>query len=166
MALTVEDGTQVTNANTYISDVNFTDYCDARGLTYPATDSAREQLIIKAKDYLEGFRRQFQGFKVSADQALQWPRTGVYLDDYPVDSDEIPQILKDAQSRIAFDLQNGSFQAVGNSREVKSEEVQGAVRVEYFQSGSNVKNYRSKAVEDLLSPLLRAGGGAFFTVRV
>ena len=71
MALTIEDGTGVAGANTYLSEDEFAAYASARG---KIITGSLEQLIIQAMDYVETLR--FRGQKNSSDQALQWPRAG------------------------------------------------------------------------------------------
>ena len=52
MALIIEDGSIVEDANSFTTDAEFVAYADARGYTLPDTESVRDQLQIKAMDYL------------------------------------------------------------------------------------------------------------------
>ena len=97
MTLIIETGAKVAGSNTYVSDAEYVAYAAARGKSIGVDATAREIELIKSMDYIEGHRSEFKGIKVAFDQSLQWPRTGVYIDNYQIDSDVIPQELKNAQ---------------------------------------------------------------------
>lgn len=164
MAITVEDGTGVTGANSYISVVNAQAYATERGLAVTVTEAS----LIRACDYLESLRAQYQGVKTDEDQALQWPRYGAYLDGSSIDSDEIPDILPKAQAQLACDILAGTdIMPSSDGREVLSEAVEGAVSVTYAPTGVGVAQPALTAARALVDPLLSTVGGAsLFTVRV
>ena len=167
MALIVEDGTGVAGANSYIDADTARAYAAARGLSLPADDSAVESLLINAMDFIEAYRGQFQGRKVSATNPLQWPRVGVVLDGYPLPENVIPQALKDAQAQLAVDASSQELMPVGPGREVVMERVD-VVQVQYAESGvTNPQPVFTKA-EALLAPLLKSGlfGGSLRSIRV
>lgn len=162
MALTIENGTGVAGANSYISVTDARTYAAARGLTLPATEGAVEVLLTKALDYIEALRGEFQGIKTASTQALQWPREGAYLDGYELDVDEIPDVLPDAQAQLACDAYGAGtavdLMPAGTGREVIMERVEGAVQVQYAPSGTTAPQpYLTKA-RALLEPLLRGHG--------
>jgi len=72
MALVIEDGSVVPNANSYITVDEFKAWADERGISY-GTDQAVEQAIYRAMDWFE--RQFFIGNKANENQPLQWPRT-------------------------------------------------------------------------------------------
>lgn len=77
MALTVEDGTGLSAADSYISLADFKAYCDDRGYDYSAfSDTVIEQKLRLAADYIDGNYR-FKGTRESASQALEFPRDGL-----------------------------------------------------------------------------------------
>ena len=80
MAIVVEDGTGLANSTSYASVADFKDYHDCRGNDYAllgAGDPEIEQALVRATDYIDKrFGVRFKGIKGSADQALEWPRTG------------------------------------------------------------------------------------------
>jgi protease II len=97
MALIVEDGSLVANANSYITLAEYKAWADARGLTYSADDTTVEQQILRAMDYLE--RIEYIGNKANENQPLQWPRTEALIDGYYADATEIPKEVKTADLR-------------------------------------------------------------------
>lgn len=167
MALIIEDGTGVVGANSYIDATEARAYATARGLSLPVADAEVEQLLIKAMDFIEAFRGEFQGLKTSADQSLQWPRTGAALDGYDLAVDSIPTVLKSAQAQLAADANLQDLMPVGAGKEVVMEKVD-VVQVQYAETGdTNPQPIFTKA-EALLKPLLKSGlfGGVLRSVRV
>jgi hypothetical protein len=121
----VETGAGLTNSNSYVSESDLATYASDRGVTITGTAAV---LIIQAMDYLES--RQFLGTKSDIDQALQWPRFGVEVDAYYVDSDEIPTLLKQAEMEICIAIDGGVNPLANLGRETKREKV-GDLEVEY-----------------------------------
>lgn len=91
MALVVENGSNVSGANTYVTLAEFKAWADDRGITY-GNDADVTKHIYRAMDFIE--RQNFQGRKANETQPLQWPRTDVLIDGYYVDATEIPKELK------------------------------------------------------------------------
>lgn len=105
MALIVEDGSALTNAESYCSVAFATEYNAAFGNTdwteYVTED--REIALRRATQWLDNnFGTVWKGQKVSSTQALDWPRSGVSdQDGYGLPSDEIPLALKQACAEMA-----------------------------------------------------------------
>jgi hypothetical protein len=163
MALIVEDGSIVANANSYVSDADYTAYAAARGKTIGASAAIRDQELILAMDYIESHRAQFQGSKVSSAQALQWPRTGAYIDGFAIGSDEIPQELKSAQIEAAILANSTALLPSGNTQNVQSEKL-GELQISYFQNGS-WETLRTDSIDVYLDVLLDGDSG-IYTFRV
>ena len=52
--LIIENGNQIPNANSFVTDAEFTAYATARNLTVGATVEDREASLLLAVDYLTG----------------------------------------------------------------------------------------------------------------
>lgn len=83
--LVVEDGTEVTSANSYVSrafaDAYFNEVQDTVWLT--ADVHQREAALVKATRYLEQkYRLRWRGARAGATQVLSWPRRGVPIEDF------------------------------------------------------------------------------------
>jgi hypothetical protein len=156
MTLIVEDGSQVSNANSYVSDSDYTTYAAARGRTIGTSAANREIELIKAMDYIESHRDRFKGDKKSQSQALQWPRYNVELDGYAVDSDSIPQELKNAQMEAAILLNGSELLKTGSYQNVQREKL-GELEVSYF-SGGSYDLPRTDTIDVYLDLLLSASG--------
>lgn len=110
MALTIEDGTGVAGADSYValSEVVafLTAYEPASALTaWNALSTAeQERHCRRATQYLDlRYGSRFFGVRVDKDQALAFPRKGIVtLDGFELDEDEIPTSLKSACCEIAW----------------------------------------------------------------
>jgi hypothetical protein len=162
MSLVIEDGSVVAGAQSYASVQNLKDYASLRRLTLPEKTEEMEALLIKAVDYIESFRDKFRGHKKNDDQALQWPREHVYIDNDYFDSGAIPVELIQAQCQLAFDAIGGDLQATGSGQQIIRQKV-GPIETEYSDSGSSTVQRRFNKAEAFLKPLLRA---TFRTVSV
>lgn len=147
MTIIVEDGSIVTNANSYVTEAELTAYAVARGVTISGDP---EELLIKAMDYIEGL--EFIGVKYQYDQPLQWPRAYVMLDSYWIDQDEIPQLLKDAQCESAITI-DADIDPLANIDRVKQSTTVGVVSVTYAtgSSATTIVRKLSNKLRKLLS---------------
>jgi len=101
MPLTVEDGTLVAGADSYVSLDDADDWWAANGAPVAwtgLTDAAKEGRLRAAARYLQdGQRLPFTGAPHAWDQALVWPRVGALYFGIPVPSDAIPGAVIEAQ---------------------------------------------------------------------
>lgn len=164
MALTVEDGTGVTNADSYVSLSEIRTYATNRNLTLPAGDAEIEALARSAIDYLEGRRLEYKGTKSSSSQSLQWPRTdldedgiivGIEVDGFELGLTAIPKELKLAQCQLCIEINTGDILPTSSSFAVKREKVD-AIETEYaVKPGSESFIPEMPKVEALLEPLFK-----------
>lgn len=151
--IVVEDGTGLTNSNSYISETDFEAYASDRGITLTGDTN---NLLIQAMDYIEA--QPFKGYKNTEAQALQWPRGNVTIDGFYIDTTEIPQLLKDALCETAMGVDVGNNPLATEDRATKREKV-GDIEVEYMDGARN--STYLKAAESKLSKLLKAGSNGF-----
>lgn len=134
MTIIVEDGTNVPDANSYVSVAELVTYATERGIVLPSTDAEKEVLLMKAMDYIELLDKDYMGVRSYSDQELSWPRT-----QYETMMLGIPKELKKAQlilavAAITVDLAPVSS---GVTRSAKRQTV-GPITVEYATtSGDN-----------------------------
>jgi len=147
----VEDGSIVANANSYVSEAELSTFASNRGITLTGTAAV---LIIQSMDYIESLN--YKGFKLTDDQSLLWPRTGVIVDGYLISSDEIPQELKDGQMQTCIAIDEGNDPLQDSPRKTKREKV-GDLEVEYSDSSSSV--VINKKITATLKKLLDGGAG-------
>lgn len=78
----VENGTNIANANSYLSVANFKIYADAHGLSYAGkTDDQIGSALIRATAWIDAtYRARWPGVRTYSTQTLQWPRKeGIYV---------------------------------------------------------------------------------------
>lgn len=103
MALTVEDGSIVANANSYVSVGTADTYFEDRNSSEWAAASDEQKLacLLYAAQWLDN-RYDWQGQIVDDTQELMWPRIGVYDTQYrTISSTTIPSCLLAAQCEAA-----------------------------------------------------------------
>jgi hypothetical protein len=159
MTVTVETGAGIAGANTYITPDELRSFADARGTSLGSDDSTLEVYLIKAIDYLESMRDQFQGDKTDSDNPLQWPRSGVFIDGTEIDDDVIPTELKNAQAQLALESISVDLQptvSAGNSGAVASKKV-GDIEISYHDSDNRTQPSFTK-FNSWIAPLCKIRG--------
>lgn len=156
MAILVEDGSVVSGANSYATEAELTAYAADRAVTLTADTDV---LLIKAMDFIEA--QDYKGDKSTKGQPLQWPRDFVYIDGYAVDSDEIPELLKQAQMQTALSIDEGNDPLATIGRATKREKAD-VLEVEYMDNAASAPIIVS--ISRLLRKLLKSGSGSSFTV--
>jgi hypothetical protein len=176
MALIVEDGTGLLNAESYASVAEADAYHLARGGEASWVDldtDIKEQLLRKASDYLvESYRMRWKGVRNKQDQALDWPRTGVIHEEtfevingqfaypsYTVASNVVPREVKTATIVLALKAKAGELSA-DLERAVLSETV-GPLSVTYDRGSPEQKRYPQ--IDGMLTPYLK---GSSMTTRL
>lgn len=165
MALIIEDGSSVSNANSYITVAEARSFADLRNLLLPTSDADLEVLIIKAFDYLESL--DYKGVHANPPQSAEFPRRNLYLQGILFPESQIPYKLKQAQSQLTFEAVNTDLQPTGNGREVLKEKVD-VVEVQYAEKGINVARPTFTSVNSFLKDLIKGGlsSGHLTSVRV
>lgn len=164
MALTVETGVGLSTADSYISVADADTYHSSRGNVawddLDATDD-KEPALRRATDYMvQVYRTRWKGVRMQADQALDWPRSGVYSEPfmyggigeqpYLVDDDIVPTEVARACAKLALKAASAEL-APDLERATKREKV-GPLEVEYMDGQVQYKRYRE--IDDMLKPYL------------
>lgn len=164
--LIVEDGSIITNANSYNDIAAIKAYAALRGFALNDDDAITENQAILAMDYIESFRQNFKGIPtVGLLQSLSWPRTYVIVGEDEYLTDYIPPMLKSAQCRLVVDINKGidllpSFATLDRLKKNKT----GPLEKEWFESPSIAPVLT--AADALLAPLLEQSSFGLRTVRV
>lgn len=169
MTITIEDGTGVVNANSYIDLVDAVVL--AENLGSPTPDMTEADLIKGIRE-VHKYAAQFSGTRTHPEQSelCDWPRTNAtyYGELGVIAEDEIPSAVIQAQVLAAVDVHAGlKVSGINTGRSIASEAVSGAVSVSYFNNGSTSNSQRSEAVGEMLNPVLssttsQSGGGSGF----
>ena len=153
MALIIEDGSVVANANSFTTDAEFVAYALARNLTLPSTSAERDVLQIKAMDFVISNEDCMQGYRVDIDQELPFPRNGVIIYDFLVPSDKIPSTLKKAQMEAGVIAQTVDLLPSSSVQNVQREKLD-TLEVAYFKGGKK-STLNVQSVYTFLSPVLK-----------
>nr|WP_286948261.1 DnaT-like ssDNA-binding protein [Pseudomonas sp. UBA6718] len=102
MALTIEDGSIVAGADSYVEASDLVTYAGNYGRTIPADTSAQESLLRRA--YLQMAAMPWKGAPVSVDQTGAWPRYDVCRNGFALPSDSIPAQIKQGQMALATEI--------------------------------------------------------------
>lgn len=168
MPLIIEDGSAKSDADSYISVVDCDSYHSARGNTNweLLSTTEKEQAIVRAVDYMmQVYRFKWSGVRLTATQALDWPRSFVPIKDfeyaglngyttlggnYYYDSSVVPQEVKNACAELAFKAAGGEL-AEDLTQGVIREKVD-VLEVEYDKNSPQFKRYR--AIDNMLAAYL------------
>lgn len=109
MALIVEDGSIVEDADSFISAADAITYCTSMGLDFTTDVVQAEIQIRRAMEILIQRDNDFRGQLVDLSQSLPWPRKDDYQSDglvtlsngKTIAQDEIPKQLKNALCMLA-----------------------------------------------------------------
>jgi len=170
VTFTVEDGSGLSTANSYVSVAD----ADTYHATYTgstdwsgAENATKERALIAATQYLDiEHEGRWRGVKDSSTQSLAWPRCDAEdSDGYLIDSDALPQKLKDACCELALRVVLGDdlLGVVTEPGDVASESVTVgpiSTAVEYVNGRPDVGNSYPR-VESLLKSLLQETGRVY-----
>jgi len=157
MAIIVETGSGVPNANSYVTLSYCDTYFETKGYTtwVNGDDDLKECAIINACDYMETL--MWKGQKALSTYVLSWPRRGVYdADGYPIYSDTIPLQVQKAQCELAlrFFQNKAPLADVSSGDSYIIKEVVGPIEISY--SSSHPPNVQFPEVEALLRPWINS----------
>lgn len=165
--LIVEDGTEVTNANSYCDLDYIKHFCISRGLELPASDTLIITAAVLAMNYLESKNDKYMGHATSATQSLSFPRKLLKVNNYLRASDEIPKEIKDAQSYATYLITTGEDLQPLVGSEIVNEASVGSLSAKFKQNeivGDDGKNYFAP-VDDILDRLYVKDTGYRITKR-
>ena len=153
--LVVEDGSIVPGADSYVRLTEARALAAKYGIALPEDDTAAEAALRNGALYLGLQESAMCGRRVSASQSLSFPRTGISLYGFPVNSTTIPTQVIQAQIIAAVEYGKGTdVRASSDGRSTSMERVEGAVTVQYFDNGANGSTTTITAAIDALRPLL------------
>jgi hypothetical protein len=149
----VSYGTSPSNANSYVSYFELCEYCYKRNIPAPGTTADGDRVLLDAMHYLNSLDHLFQGYRRSDDQKLSWPRNGVVLYGWPLESDIVPEEIKQAQMELASYAVQNEVMTNDSNDNIKRESV-GSLSVEYFEGGQRTNPHLGRVMARL-SPLMR-----------
>jgi hypothetical protein len=157
MSLIVENGTGLSTAESYASvssaDTRLTSLGNTTWSTI--TTAEKEEALRRATRYMvQSYRSRWIGARSTSVQALDWPRTWVMIDGYPINANVVPADISNACIDLALKAAAGDL-APDLDRTVIREKV-GPLETEYAPHGTEYVRYRS--IDMALAPYLNGGG--------
>lgn len=169
MSLIVETGNGLENAESYASVTDANTRIALRGdAAWGALDTEqKERALRRATDFMTAnYRARWSGGRVSQNQSLDWPRSGVIVDGFAVPSTVVPAdvvracidlAIRASTSDLLPDLDAGSNQ-------IKVDKT-GPLETEYFQNNVDPQA-RFLAVDALLAPYFGTAGSGSGSIRL
>lgn len=174
MALVVEDGSGLPNADSYITIEEADAYLAKYGFDddsnwSSATDAEKEDAIRRAtQEYLEGiYYNCWRGSVRTYSQKLSWPRVGAHDDaGRVIGGTEVPDPIKEACAMVALNIRQGhsaitdGFERGSVTRETKKG-VGFELTTEYGSSagGSDSTQRRLRRADALIYPYVKGDSG-------
>lgn len=142
MAFTVEDGTGVEDANSYVTESEADAYHEDRGNTaWETTTAEKEPILVRASAAIDAlYGDMFPGERTfGRDQGLEWPRAdeneldGLVTDrdGESIGDDEIPVEIKQAVFELALREVATPGSAIPDVSRLKKRIKAGSVEIEY-----------------------------------
>ena len=153
--MVVEDGTGLSNADSFVSVAYADTYFSTRNVTAWASLTNKEALLIKATDYIEAvYSEAWKGTTLSDTQSLSFPRI---IDDATV----YPDRLLKAVCELAYKANSGDLLVDVEQRTI--EEKIDVISVKYAEYSDQKTQY--SMVYGLISPYLMSSGVSKKAVR-
>lgn len=155
MSLTLEDGSGIAGANSFIDTTYADGFHAVRGnAAWVGTLTAKEAALAKAFDYLCNEKRyRYRGTRTTAIQRAPFPRTGCSERGGPtLGPTDIPWRVKDAQAILALIALAGDLEVTLDRGGAVASESVGPISTSYF-AGANPERVHTGA-DGLLEPLL------------
>ncbi|MFA6711338.1 MAG: DnaT-like ssDNA-binding protein [Candidatus Caldatribacteriota bacterium] len=151
----------VVGTNSYVSLNEAEEYLSDRyGYATWQSSEYQEVALISAARLLDT-QLSWKYSKTESDQTMQWPRIGFDEAVFGFDEDTVPQIVKDAQCELAFDIiENGgikpAFQTQDDIKRIKADTVE----LEYRSMGmQKLDNSRIPShIKKMLKPFVSSIG--------
>ena len=146
--MVVEDGTGLSNADSFVSVAYADTYFTTRGVSAWASLTNKEALLIKATDYIEAvYSEAWKGVTLNDTQSLSFPRI---IDDATV----YPDRLLKAVCELALKANDGDLLVDVEQRTI--EEKVDVITVKYAEYSDQKTQY--SMVYGLISPYLLSTG--------
>lgn len=164
MALIVETGAGLADAESYASVTTFKAYCDKSGRAHAGyEDAAIEQALRRATQWLDArYSARFTGQWSKTAQRLEWPRAFVPWRDTFIASDVIPEQIVAATCEAAYRevVEPHSLSPDEPAARVKRDKV-GDVETEFALSSPGA-SIVLRVIDDLLYGLTKGRAAAYF----
>ena len=156
MTLIVEDGSGLSTSESYISVSDADARHTALGNTaWTGADAVKESALRRATQYMtQAYRQRWKGTRLLREQALDWPRYGVFVDNFYLDTVVVPDDVANACADLALRALTNDL-APDTERAVVREKV-GPLETEYAPYAPQSTSWT--AINMALAPYMKSGG--------
>lgn len=168
MTITVEDGTGLEDAVSYVAVADADAYHSAAGNSgWSGSEDVKEKALVRATRFVEQrFQRRFVGTRASYAQALSWPRDDAVSRDGFELVDMVPKQLKDAVCEYALRALTAALlpdptggATAGGVKRQRNKVGSLETETEWVEGSSPSMIPAYPAADLLLVPILRNGSG-------
>lgn len=158
MSIVVEDGTGLSNAESYLSVSGADSYHTNRGNdSWTGSDAVKEQALRKATEYLDN-HYQWIGDIYLTTQTLNWPRTFAYDSQGRAVNNIVPSKVENAAAELALLALSEDLVPVTTSSDYAKREKVGDLEIEYRDSAPASRQFTN--VDRILSGLYTSKAGS------
>lgn len=165
MALILEDGTGVEDANTYVSVQEARDIATSRGLVLSSDETILSGNLVSSADRITSYENRFSGVRMNGVQGLSYPRNRSYRYGSVYPNTSIPKELKLAQVTLAALINEGVEIWTSSSAGIKEETVGPLTTIYSDSAADSVGNPALPIIESILDPLFVQMGINFLVGR-
>lgn len=152
MPLIIEDGTGVSDANSYVDLAEARDIASVRGIALSDDNAELTTQLVRAADRITSYESEFSGVRTKDTQGLSFPRKGSFKYGSALQSDVVPSEIKRAQVMLADLIEQGYEIWTVQTNGIKREKV-GPLETEYADSSTeSVGNPVIPLIDSILSP--------------
>lgn len=162
MALIVETGEGLANAESLVDLPFLKSFASSRGHIISTDDAVLEQQLRKANDYIFSIEGGLKGVRATAGQSLPFPRRGLYAYGTEVAHDIVPLAVAWAVCQLVVE---GIDALPSSDGRIVASETVGPISTTYAQSGT-LSSPSLPRVETFLKPFLITGSFPLTAVRV
>lgn len=165
ITFTVEDGTGVTGATTYLSLADAEQIVEDYGLAWAsgATDDEKKVALNNGSLFIDTRYPPWKGYKRLSTQGLDWPRSGVVDEDgYVVPNTSVPEDIKRAtvEAAVYYNNNDSLFPDADGDGALKAEKIKiDVIEISNEYLGSDAGSEVSKKLSGLLDKYREIGSG-------
>lgn len=157
MALILETGEGLANADSLVSLAEVRVFASSRGKSVTSVDADLETQVRVAHDYLLANEARLMGCRRTNGQALSFPRNGLVLFGFEVTEGVIPTGVKNAICQLVLEGLEADLLPTQDGRVIKSETL-GPIKTDYESTGVATANPSMPRVDAFLGQLLLTTG--------
>lgn len=162
MALIIEDGTIVSNANSYVGVTEMRSFLGQFNQNPSQNDDLLCAALAQAFFFINTLEPWLSGSRTSSSQTAAYPRENLVIYGNEIANNVIPDQVKHLQIYAAYEQVNGNdLEPNSDGRVVISESIPGCYSKSYSDKSVSGSTMQLGRVNNALSPLTAGGRSSF-----